>query len=526
MSDSELEPRANHSGPPTSLTICRSEHVIGEETTKTQPGIAILETRESVESGTEEEQVNEESFDWANVQDLTDSDFRDLVLEESEKVEKSEGDPGTFLVPLNWLLDDIGRFEDDIEDIEMTTSARISWKRAGTLLAKYRSSGGLSVTKLVSPLWCQYKANYDLVGGPKRGSKERPKEFTVQRKEIVNKKLVIKEVVIKVDQNTAEVREKNAERGRAIHEKLEKEVAPVAVKTISSNREEKWGFKILALITGFKQLIEYRLWRELPVFGIIDDIPVNGIIDQLQLRRVHGKGSGDSGGVVGMAVNSLIISDIKTKKKWTPHQDLSASPEHKFQLMIYKKLLDDLISPEYDWDTLFKLHNLDPKITFSDFFIDQQISISRANNFVSLVADCTTLEDLVLAWKSITQEANIIRGKVDRVLRVEFRIPSRTGRWNQVPTDSDSTNESDLLAIKSFRYDGDFIKNSIATSLGFWLGSQPTKGVRVEETWKCNVCEYKDSCEWRQKEASRLGPPVGTPKAQLEITMEKSVENR
>ncbi|KAG8815809.1 hypothetical protein FRC17_000574 [Serendipita sp. 399] len=518
----EIEEPTNNAFPlPT--VFCHSERTVGGETTSLEPKQDDIDTQEYIADKGDVELLNEESFDWGAVENITEADLQGLeLLGTGETV--SVGISGEDIIiptaPLEYLLDEIDGIEDDIEDIEMTTKSL--GKKAGTLLARYRSSAGLAVTKLVSPLWyvvdlihrvievhratrCQYKTNYDLVGEPDKGSKERPKEFTVKRKELIDERLVIKEVVIKVNIKVAEARDISTSMGRAIHEKLEKEVAPEPIRIVSSSKEEKWGSRILSLIKGFRQLSDTKLWREFPVFGIIDDIPIVGVIDKLELRPSDSK-------------YRLIMSDIKTKrKKGTSQQHLSATPEHKFQLMLYKKLLDALISPEYDWSGFFKLHRLNPETPFSDNFMAQ---IAEETNLSNLAASCTTLGHLVEVWKSDIQKMNISKGQTDSTLRVEFI--TRGGR-EQVSIEPGDTTP---VKIQAFRYDPSFVTASLATSLGFWLGTQPMRGVGIEETWKCNACEYKENCEWRQGEASRLGQIGGTSRAKMSISMENFTESR
>ncbi|KAG8815874.1 hypothetical protein FRC17_000563 [Serendipita sp. 399] len=491
---------------PLPTVFCHCERTVGGETANLEPKQDDTGTQEYIADKGNAELLNEESFDWGAVENITEADLQELeLLETGETLPVKIPGENTIIptAPLEYLLDEIDGIEDDIEDDEMKTKSL--GKKAGTLLARYKSSAGLAVTKLVSPLWCQYKANYDLVGQPDKGSKERPKEFTVKRKELIDERQVIKEVVIKVNIKVAEARDISTSMGRAIHEKLEKEVAPEPIRIVSSSKEEKWGSRILSLIMGFRQLSDTKLWREFPVFGIIDDIPIAGVIDKLELRRSGSK-------------YRLIMSDIKTKrKKGTSQHHLSATPEHKFQLMLYKKLLDALISPEYDWSGFFKFHRLNPEAPFGDHFMAQ---IAEEANLRELVASCTSLGHLVRAWKSVIQKMDISKGQTDPTLRVEFITRGGKGQVSIEPGDTTP------VKIQAFRYDPSFVTASLATSLGFWLGSQPMRGVRIEETWKCNACEYKENCEWRQEQASRLGQIRDTSRAKMDILMEDSAGSR
>jgi exonuclease V len=64
--------------------------------------------------------------------------------------------------------------------------------------------------------------------------------------------------------------------------------------------------------------------------------------------------------------------------------------------------------------------------------------------------------------------------------------------------------DSDIIDVKSFEYDETFMEKTVKHSLEFWHGQRPLEGVSIGDTWKCNVCEYKADCEWRQEQAAIL----------------------
>jgi exonuclease V len=62
--------------------------------------------------------------------------------------------------------------------------------------------------------------------------------------------------------------------------------------------------------------------------------------------------------------------------------------------------------------------------------------------------------------------------------------------------------ESTIVGRQTFEYDEDFVQQTVSQVLEFWLGTRQHIGVDINETWKCNVCEYKADCEWRKEQAS------------------------
>jgi len=67
---------------------------------------------------------------------------------------------------------------------------------------------------------------------------------------------------------------------------------------------------------------------------------------------------------------------------------------------------------------------------------------------------------------------------------------------------SPDSGESAIVSRQTFEYDEDFLQDAIRQSLEFWLGTRTQIGVSVDETWKCDICEYRADCEWRAEQAS------------------------
>jgi len=70
------------------------------------------------------------------------------------------------------------------------------------------------------------------------------------------------------------------------------------------------------------------------------------------------------------------------------------------------------------------------------------------------------------------------------------------------PTQPGNRANSDIIDVKSFNYDETFMKETVKHSLEFWNGRRPLEGVSIGDTWKCDVCEYKADCEWREEQAA------------------------
>ncbi|CED83551.1 Uncharacterized conserved protein [Phaffia rhodozyma] len=65
-------------------------------------------------------------------------------------------------------------------------------------------------------------------------------------------------------------------------------------------------------------------------------------------------------------------------------------------------------------------------------------------------------------------------------------------------------NHSDMIGIIRFTYSAQTIKNHLEDILRFWLGEREPRGVTLEHTSRCDWCEFKDGCEWREGQRTRL----------------------
>lgn len=146
-------------------------------------------------------------------------------------------------------------------------------KPAKSLSSHARTKGYLSVTDLVSPLWCEYAFHYGILGMRHLPVAQRPEEIETADGH-----------VIRPDTKVAQQREKVLVGGRKVHERLEKEIHPIKIHVQTATREDAWGLRILRLVTGIKNLIDTGCCRELPVFGFVHGKLVMGIIDEINRR--------------------------------------------------------------------------------------------------------------------------------------------------------------------------------------------------------------------------------------------------
>ena len=72
---------------------------------------------------------------------------------------------------------------------------------------------------------------------------------------------------------------------------------------------------------------------------------------------------------------------------------------------------------------------------------------------------------------------------VGDVLRAEYR----------------ATGTGKIVGVRAFAYDAKIIDTYIRQEMAWWAGERPTRGVDVEEAFKCRMCEFAEVCTWRRE---------------------------
>ena len=113
-------------------------------------------------------------------------------------------------------------------------------------MADYALSRGgtYSVTDLVAPVWCEYAAQYNVLGMSHLPVSQRPAQIATPQGNVVS-----------VDVGKAQQREKVLDAGRIVHRRLEDEIHPVRVYVETVSREDEWGLRLLQLVSGLRVLM-------------------------------------------------------------------------------------------------------------------------------------------------------------------------------------------------------------------------------------------------------------------------------
>jgi len=366
----------------------------------------------------------------------------------------------------------------------------------------------MSVTDLVSPAWCELQYWYSLT---KYGRVKRTPAM---------------------------------KQGSSVHKVLEEQVhkaVPVDVVT----KEDMFGLRIWNIIQGLRTLRATGMTREMEVWAEVEGQIVNGVIDELKFAIIDedgedgGKGKRGKGSKKEKALPTdqktlqqffsspkdastadvsiseplqpsdrakLYLTDVKTRgSKTVPSGEVSLRPTY-MQLMLYHKMLSLLASNSVPAARVFARYNIQSEDTFSDTFLaqisgldygpqdDEQASPSdtsttphdqqqKPDPIDELLAHNTPSKLWTLMIRTFAHTIPITptQSSISPTLRAEFRTPG-TGA---------------VLGSRTFEVDDARRDAYVRDEMAWWKGERRTRGVDVEEAFKCRMCEFAEACEWR-----------------------------
>ncbi|KAF8921901.1 exonuclease V a 5' deoxyribonuclease-domain-containing protein [Mucidula mucida] len=396
---------------------------------------------------------------------------------------------------------------------------------------RFRKSKRLSVTDLVSPAWCEVQFEYGLYGKRTKKLEHRPKSFVSR----LGKTIVAEKEVAVVNDKIL--------KAEALHKKLEKQLKPVAVQS-----------PLVNMLSAMQSVIAEGQAREVPVFGIIRGDIVTGIIDEIVRDKLpeKTKRSRDASRDNITEDNQSRITDYATKIPDSPIRCSPASDtmQSRLQLMTYHHLLSSLLDMKhpYDFVEFWRAVDVDSNWTFSDKFIEDARSVLGDVQF-------TCLDDLTRLWTERIPELDI--SGLEKSLQLVYRrrkpkpgdaLPpdaddivvaqqlSLLEHWNKMLSDRNYQASADALPLptnllgvavntstpmpsrkedpfriigtKEFDHDPTFLDNYLVSILEWWHGRRPAEGVSIENARRCNYCEYKNDCEWREEKALGTRQPL------------------
>lgn len=359
----------------------------------------------------------------------------------------------------------------------------------------------LSVTDLVSGIWCEQQFEYSLVTGFRRTTPQMAG-------------------------------------GSLVHKLLEDQVhdsVPVAV----ASAEDHWALKLLNVFQGLLSLRRLGVTRELPVFGFLGDVFVQGIVDEISYldpleresalsrdgdsssssshggppggrRRRRPSANGEGGNenptkqrrrskkaaaepavaappqppagpdAAELAVYSTAVraaggeriaylSDTKTRHR----RSLPSESQWRataMQLMLYRRLLAHLrLGAADDFARLLALFALDGHAPLSDDFVAQIAALADDDD---LPLDALLAHNSLWGlWALLAGQFAAAVGGLGGTMGVSYRLQA----------------DSSIFAFKTVAHDDAALDAHLAEALRWWRGERPAVGVDIEEAWKCTL---------------------------------------
>ncbi|KAF8600895.1 hypothetical protein BDV93DRAFT_525147 [Ceratobasidium sp. AG-I] len=378
-----------------------------------------------------------------------------------------------------------------------------------SLYAKFRlKRNSLSVSDLVAPSWCEVQFDYSLRSGRDLPARQRPPEFTSRTGKTITMR---KEVAVE--------KEKLLKKGSAVHKKLEREIRPVEAEVTTTTPEDRWGLKLLKMLSSVRILIDEGRCREMPVMGFVHGQFVSGIIDELTRTPIAPSSLSNS-------FSRIHVIDNKTRSLRSMPNDADTLPSQ-LQLMLYKRLLDPLLQPSTPtpvpssysleglsfpkvWDHI----SVDPATHFSAQFLEESAVLVLDNNLGQETLQARCLRDLERIWQAIVLELGTGAGDgkdedrniVSKTLQLVYRLRGgkQAGGPKNPPAKTSGSDEG-IIGTFEFEYDEAFLDSYLRYVLDFWHDRRPPRGVEVENVRRCfRDCEFVDQCEWLEGLGSKI----------------------
>lgn len=213
----------------------------------------------------------------------------------------------------------------------------------------------------------------------------------------------------------------------------------------------------MAAINAFNEGL--KLAREVPIFGVPfdkEDTFVVGLIDELNFDAEN---------------YTIDLLELKTR---TSRKALSnvVTRQHKIQVVLYKKMFDNLVKGLLSKETVAKHLKLDLSKTFGE-----QVQKHVQEKHLPTKMNLSSLLDHV------------------------FERAQSLTCINQLYVEYVSQDTSETLSHVTHQYDENEFKMLFFHFLKFWKGERSPVGVDIEEAWKCQKCDFEEICEWRKKKS-------------------------
>ncbi|KAK0910008.1 hypothetical protein LTR91_018260 [Friedmanniomyces endolithicus] len=226
-----------------------------------------------------------------------------------------------------------------------------------------------------------------------------------------------------------------------------------------------------------------------------------------------------------LPVRKLYVVDVKTRRSNSlPAHGSQTRPTY-YQLMLYHRLFSRLAANEVPAERVFERYGLDHQATFSDSFLaqmgtlglgfedengaaeewdgnkgveTQKVDVREGHDDLEILLAHNTLGKL---WGFMIQEfARTIPPAPPASVSappIGTSTPTPSTISTLLTAEFRSASSGNLIGKRHFPFSAPALDAYVADELSWWRGERATKGVDMEEAFKCGYCEFAEGCEWR-----------------------------
>ncbi|VDB96867.1 unnamed protein product [Peniophora sp. CBMAI 1063] len=362
-----------------------------------------------------------------------------------------------------------------------------------TPMREFRPGGCLTVTDICQPAWCEKQYAKDLdtrkrgefVPGSQRSRNSGPGTQTAGQQtqssgtQVPARDFSQSQRGSVLTQGEGSATWKFNRRIQNVHSRrlpTRHRTATDPARISASSNEEKQAKLVVCMIHCLEQLRRFRESEGMHVISFLGTELVAGRVPKLSLRKE--------------GMNSVITLIMKQP---SPKRTTIQSTERRVALLklaCYHRLLSDNLSQGFSFQPIWNKLGVQSGEALSDGFVEQ------ASDFVHL--DC----EHVPCLSDYATELSRRRDELQNVIIDPTMIISYEPRAGTTgPTERfkvDYATASERLDVH------------LPSVLAWWRGERQSKGVDVEDAWKCrpNACNYEKDCLWRRTNGGTRAEPL------------------
>jgi len=235
------------------------------------------------------------------------------------------------------------------------------------------------------------------------------------------------------------------ERGKKIHEDLQAEVyVPLAVEPVTyADMLYKTAYENYMAL---KTLSEKGVCREVHIYGSLNGYKIVGQVDELRKE-------GDK----------VKIVELKTINESNGSKlDAAKTKPHIVQIMLYKKLIDDIRQRKYELSNFANSYGI-RRLNLSEPF-------ERGLRAIGIKEELINIEKMF-----------------ELMFDAFYSMPDTSDKLEIYYIDRFSGRQVSSIIIN---YNEEAINKDLAFALKYWKGEREAMPVPSSETWKCNFCRF------------------------------------